>query len=54
VTKTKPTQAHLKSLTNFRQQVYALFETQRDVLFEIMDAISPSTWWRFGECVRRH
>jgi hypothetical protein len=36
VTKTKLTQTHLKSLTNFRQQVYALFENQRDVLFEII------------------
>lgn len=39
MTKNKPTQAHLNSLTDFRQQVYALFENQRDVLFEITDAI---------------
>jgi hypothetical protein len=39
VTKNKLTQEHLNSLTDFRQQVYALFENQRDVLFEIMDAI---------------
>jgi hypothetical protein len=39
VTKNKPTQTHLNSLTDFRQQVYALFENERDVLFEIMDAI---------------
>lgn len=39
MTKNKPTQAHLNSLTNFRQQVYALFENQRDVLFEITDAV---------------
>ena len=39
MTKTKPTQAHLNSLTDFRQQVYALFENQRDVLFEITDAV---------------
>ena len=39
MTKNNFTQTHLNSLTNFRQQVYALFENQRDVLFEIMDAI---------------
>jgi hypothetical protein len=39
VTKNYPTQEHLNSLTNFRQQVYALFENQRDVLFEITDAV---------------
>jgi hypothetical protein len=39
VTKNKPTKARLNLLTNFRQQVYALFENQRDVLFEITDAI---------------
>ena len=37
--KNKPTPTHLNSLTDFRQQVYALFENQHDVLFEIMDAI---------------
>jgi hypothetical protein len=39
VTKNKPTQANINSLTNFRHQVYALFEKQRDVLFEITDAV---------------
>ena len=39
MTKNNLTQAHLNSLTDFRQQVYALFENQRDVLFEITDAI---------------
>lgn len=39
MTNNKPTQAHLNSLTDFRQQVYALFENQRDVLFEITDAV---------------
>jgi len=39
VTKNTLTQAHLNSLTNFRQQVYALLENQRDVLFEITDAV---------------
>lgn len=39
MTKNKPPLAHLNSLTDFRQQVYALFENQRDVLFEITDAI---------------
>jgi hypothetical protein len=39
VTKNNPTQAHFNSLSNFRHQVYALFENQRDVLFEITDAV---------------
>lgn len=37
--KNKPTPTHLNSLKDFRQQVYALFENQHDVLFEILDAI---------------
>lgn len=37
--KNKPTPTHLNSLTDFRQQVCALFENQHDVLFEILDAI---------------
>ncbi len=37
--KNNPTPTHLNSLTDFRQQVYALFENQHDVLFEILDAI---------------
>ena len=37
--KNKLTPTHLNSLADFRQQVYALFENQRDVLFEITDAI---------------
>jgi len=39
VNKNKPTPTHLNSLTDFRQQVYALFENQHDILFEITDAI---------------
>jgi hypothetical protein len=39
VTKNNFPQTHLNSLTNFRQQVYELFDNQRDVLFEIMDAV---------------
>jgi len=39
VNKNEPTQTHLKALTNFRQQAYALFEQQRAVLFELTDAI---------------
>jgi hypothetical protein len=39
VTKNNPPPTHLKSLTSFRQQVYELFDNQRDVLFEIMDAV---------------
>jgi len=39
VTKNKKTQEHINSLTDFRQQVCALFENQHDALFEIMDAV---------------
>lgn len=39
VNKNNPAPTHLNSLTDFRQQVYALFENQHDVLFEILDAI---------------
>lgn len=39
MTKNKQTQEHINSLTDFRQQVCALFENQHDALFEIMDAV---------------
>jgi len=39
VNKNKPTPVHLNSLTDFRQQAYALLEKQHDGLFEILDAI---------------
>jgi hypothetical protein len=39
VTKNKQTQEHINSLTDFRQQVYALFENQHDALFQIKDAV---------------
>jgi hypothetical protein len=39
VKKTNSSQTHLNSLTSFRQQAYELFDNQRDVLFEIMDAV---------------
>lgn len=37
--KNEPTQSHLNALTSFRQQAYALLQNQRDVLFELTDAI---------------
>jgi DDE superfamily endonuclease len=39
VTINKKTQEHINSLTDFRQQVCALFENQHDALFEITDAV---------------
>jgi hypothetical protein len=39
VNKNEPTQMHLKALTQFRQHAYALLDKQRDVLFELSDAI---------------
>jgi len=39
VNKNRPTPEHLGVVAEFRQQVYGLFEKQRDVLFEISDAI---------------